>query len=51
MSFRVLEVKDISKWNSKRHGKSIGKVILVQAWTGPEVSRRLRLTSFKKIGL
>ena len=26
-----------------------GKVIQLQAWTGPEVSRRLRLLDFKKI--
>jgi len=28
----------------------IGKVIPLQAWTGPEGSRRLRLPDFKTIG-
>jgi hypothetical protein len=27
-----------------------GKAITVQAWTGPEDSRRLRLSDFKTIG-
>jgi hypothetical protein len=27
-----------------------GKVILLQAWTGPESTRRLRLPDFKTIG-
>jgi len=27
-----------------------GKAIPLQAWTGPEVSRRLRLPDFKAIG-
>ena len=31
-------------------GKGKGKVIPLQAWTGPEGSRRLRLPDFKKIG-
>jgi len=30
--------------------KSIGKGIPLQAWTGPEGSRRLRLPDFKTIG-
>jgi hypothetical protein len=30
-------------------GKSKGKAMLLQARTGPEVSRRLRLPDFKKI--
>jgi hypothetical protein len=29
---------------------SKGKAILVQAWTGPEGSRRLRLPDFQTIG-
>jgi len=29
---------------------SKGKAIPLQAWTGPEVSRKLRLPHFKKIG-
>jgi len=32
------------------NGKGKGKVIPLQAWTGPEVSRRLRLPDFKTIG-
>jgi len=31
-------------------GKGKGKAIPIQAWTGPEVSRRLRLPDFKTIG-
>jgi hypothetical protein len=30
--------------------EGIGKAIPLQAWTGPEGSRRLRLPDFKKIG-
>jgi len=30
--------------------KGKGKAIQLQAWTGPEGSRRLRLQDFKKIG-
>jgi hypothetical protein len=30
--------------------KGTGKAIPLQAWTGPEVSRRLRLPDFKTIG-
>jgi len=31
-------------------GKGKGKIIPLQAWTGPEGSRRLRLPDFKTIG-
>jgi len=31
-------------------GKDKGKAIPLQAWTGPEGSRRLRLPDFKTIG-
>ena len=31
-------------------GKGKGKAIPLQAWTGPEGSRRLRLQDFKTIG-
>jgi len=31
-------------------GKGIGKAIPVQAWTGREGSRRLRLPDFKTVG-
>jgi len=30
--------------------ENIGKAIPLQAWTGPEVSRRLRPPDFKTIG-
>jgi hypothetical protein len=33
---------------SRKYGK--GKAILLQAWTGPEGSRRLRLPDFKTVG-
>jgi hypothetical protein len=32
------------------YGKSKGKAIQLQAWTGPEGTRRLRLTYFKTFG-
>jgi len=34
----------------KGKGKGKGKAIPLQAWTGPEGSRRLRLPDFKKVG-
>jgi len=34
----------------KAIGKGKGKAIPLQAWTGPEVSRRFRHPDFKKIG-
>jgi len=44
-----IEVKTALFWViTQKKGK--GKTILVQAWTGPEDSRRLRLPDFKKIG-
>jgi len=33
-----------------RYSGGIGKAIPLQAWTGPEGSRRLRLADFKTIG-
>jgi len=33
-----------------RMGKGKGKTITLQTWTGPEVSRRLRLSDFQTIG-
>jgi hypothetical protein len=30
--------------------KGKGKAIPVQAWTGPEGSRKLKLSDFKKVG-
>jgi hypothetical protein len=40
------------KWenDAKAKGKGKGKAIPLQAWTGPEGSRRLRLPDFKTIG-
>ena len=35
---------------SKGKGKGKGKAIPLQAWAGPEGSRRLRLPDFKAIG-
>jgi len=35
----------------KGKGKGKGKAIPLQAWTGPEGSRRLRLPHFKTIGI
>jgi hypothetical protein len=35
--------------NEPTMGKSKGKAILLQAWTGPEGSRRFRLSEFKTI--
>jgi len=40
-----------SKGKDKGKGKGKGKTIPLQAWTGPEDSRRLRLPDFKTIGL
>jgi hypothetical protein len=42
--------KDIFTLQSKGKGKGKGKAIPLQAWTGPEGSRRLRLPDFKTIG-
>ena len=39
-------MKFLKKYISKRKGKAIP----LQAWTGPEGSRRLRLPDFKTIG-
>jgi hypothetical protein len=33
-----------------KNGKGKGKIIPLQAWTGPEGSRRLSLPDFKTIG-
>jgi hypothetical protein len=38
-------------WVEDNEGmKTKGKAIPLQAWTGPEGSRRLRFQDFKKIG-
>jgi hypothetical protein len=42
-----------SKWNPKnatRTDGNIGKAIPLEAWTGPEGSKRARLPDFKTIG-
>jgi hypothetical protein len=39
-----------SMWCQLHRSKGKGKAIPVQAWTGPEGSRRLRLPDFKTIG-
>jgi len=36
--------------NTRNKGKGKGKAILLQGWTGPEGSRRLRFPDFKTIG-
>jgi len=43
-----MNVTWLYKGYDKNEGK--GKAIPLQAWTGPEVSRRLRLPDFKTIG-
>ena len=37
-------------WSNDPYGKGKGKAIPLQAWTGPEGSRRLRLPDFKTFG-
>jgi len=39
-----------TKVKGKGKGKSKGKTIPLNAWTGREVSRRLRLPDFKTLG-
>jgi hypothetical protein len=45
---RLLSVR--AKGICKRKGKSKSKAIPLQAWTGPEGFRRIRLPDFKIIG-
>ena len=45
-----LGVKRLKKYEYIFIAKKKGKEIPVQAWTGPEGSRRLRLPDFKTIG-
>jgi len=40
----------IEKFSTVIHYVAKGKAIPLQAWTGPEGSRRLRLPDFKTIG-
>ena len=46
-----IDVSDMDVWMDKRLGICEGKgtAIPVQAWTGPQGSRRLRLPDFKTI--
>jgi hypothetical protein len=37
--------------HSKGKGKGKGKAILIQAWTGPEGSKRLGLPDLKTMGI
>jgi hypothetical protein len=39
-----------AKMERLEHHQMLGKAISLQAWTGPEGSRRLRLPDFKTIG-
>ena len=45
-------IKIILSYNPASHSllKGKGKAVPLQAWTGPEGSRRLRLPDFKTIG-
>ena len=43
-------VKSLYLLTSSFEGKGKGKAISLQAWTGPEDSRRLKLPDFKTIG-
>jgi hypothetical protein len=47
--FFILRLIKYIKYCSQSRDKK-GKAIPLQAWTGPEDSRRLRLPDFKKIG-
>jgi hypothetical protein len=44
-------INETSSFNAvQTKGKGKGKAIPLEAWTGPECSRRLRLPDFKIIG-
>jgi hypothetical protein len=47
-AIELLTLKENSIYDSYSKGK--GKALPLQAWTGPEGSRRLRLPDFKTIG-
>jgi len=49
MNRRILEILIVAAM-FESEGKVKGKAKSLQAWRGPEVSRRLRLTDFKTIG-
>ena len=46
---KILDNRRVA-WTKLRTAKVKGKAIPLQAWTGPEDSRRLRLPDFKTIG-
>ena len=48
--FQMLRVVNNKKLVIKSTEKKKGKAIPLQAWTGPEVSRRLRFPEFKTVG-
>jgi len=48
IKFRPTSYTEPNSYN--KLAKIKGKAIPLQAWTGPEGSRRLRLPDFKKIG-
>jgi len=52
VSTNLVNLQQVSKGKGKGKdiGKGKGKAIPLQAWTGPEGSRRLRLPDFKTIG-
>ena len=48
INYRIVPVNNLNKY--LHYGTSNGKAISLQAWTGPEGSRRLRFPDFKTIG-
>jgi len=50
MKHVFLVISDNTDKTMTRPLKSKGKAIPLQAWTGPEGSRRLRIPDFKTIG-
>jgi len=50
-TFLMKFIPSVFQYNQKYNiSKGKGKAIPLQAWTGPEGSRRLRLPDFKTIG-
>jgi hypothetical protein len=45
-----LTMKNYTRITANSKGKGKGTAIPLQAWTGPDGSRRLRLPDFKTIG-
>ena len=50
LDISMLVISTFCHVNLFLRSKGKGKAILLQAWTGPKVSRRLRLPYFKTIG-